>query len=136
MRYIDSIEQINPEMLEGFFQGWVCPPSNRTHLEVLRNSYAVVLAIDDSKEKVVGFITAISDGILSAHIPLFEVLPDYRNKAIGTELLRRMLARLKNLYGITLVCDNDLRPFYARFGMSAATAMNIRNYKWADANKP
>lgn len=128
-RYTESIENIAPEMLEGFFEGWDKQPSKETHLKILRNSYAVVLAIDDSKGKVVGFINAISDGILCAHIPLFEVLPEYRNQGIGTELTRRMLGKLKRFYGVSLMCDEELQSFYAHLGMSPGTGMNIRNYE-------
>ncbi len=38
--------------------------------------------IDDINNKVVGFITAISDGVISAYIPLLEVLPKYQNMKI------------------------------------------------------
>ena len=36
-----------------------------------------MLARDDAG-RVVGFVTAISDGVLSAYIPLLEVLPEYQ----------------------------------------------------------
>lgn len=129
VRYTDSLENITAEMLEGFFEGWDKQPSKETHLKILRNSYAVVLAIDDSKGKVVGFINAISDGILCTHIPLFEVLPEYRNQGIGTELARCMLSKLKKFYGVSLMCDEELQSFYARLGMSPGAGMNIRNYE-------
>ena len=128
IRYTDSIDGIGPSMLEGFFDGWPNPPSPETHLKVLANSFAVVLAVDDATEKVVGFVTAISDGVLSAFIPLLEVLPSYRGNGIGGELVGRMLAKLKHLYGISLMCDEELQPFYTRFCMMRGSGMNIRNY--------
>ena len=134
IRYTDSIENVTPSMLEGFFNGWINPPSEETHLKILRNSYAVVFAVDDSKGKVVGFVNAISDGVLCAHIPLFEVLPEYRNKGIGKELATRMLGKLKEFYGVSLMCDEELQSFYARFGMSPGTGMNIRNYERQSGN--
>jgi len=134
IRYTDSIENITPEMLEGFFDGWRNRPSRETHLKILKNSKFVVLAIDDSKSKVVGFISAISDGILCAYIPLLEVLAEYGKKGIGKELTTRMLAKLNKLYMIDLTCDKNLEPFYASCGMSPAieencTAMMVRNYE-------
>lgn len=128
IRYIDSTEAIDPSMLKGFFEDWISAPSLEMHLEILRSSYAVVLAMDESVGKVVGFITAISDGVHSAHIPLLEVLPEYRNRSIGSELVKRMLEKLKGLYGISLMCDEGLQVFYGRFGMSPGAGMNIRNY--------
>ncbi|WP_218212220.1 GNAT family N-acetyltransferase, partial [Pseudomonas sp. 2822-15] len=78
------------EMLQGFFVGWPNPPSSHTHLKLLEKSTHIVLAVDDENEQVVGFITAISDGVLSAYIPLLEVLTEYQGRGIGKELVRRM----------------------------------------------
>ena len=77
---------------------------------------------------VIGFITAISDGISCAYIPHLEVLPDYQGRGIGTELVNRMLARLRHLYMIDLVCDPAIQPFYERVGMRAVVGMVVRNY--------
>lgn len=84
--------------------------------------------MDPSTNQVVGFITAISDGILSAYIPLLEVLPAYKNKGIGKELVQRMFDELREVYMIDLCCDEDLIPYYEKFGMMPATGMIKRNY--------
>lgn len=73
-------------------------------------------------------MTAITDGILTAYVPLLEVLPDYQGMGIGSELARRMLARWAHLYAIDLLCDPDLQPFYARLGMRPASGMLLRHY--------
>ena len=126
--YTDSIENVAPDHLQGgFFVGWPHPPSPATHYKILANSAAVVLArLDDGT--VVGFITAISDGISSAYIPHLEVLPAYQGQGIGTALLRQMLEKLKHLYMVDLVCDPGLQPFYERLGMRAVVGMVVRNY--------
>ena len=126
--YTNTIEYITPQMLEGFFVDWPNPPSTETHLKLLSNSYKVVIAIDPTINKVVGFITAISDGVLSAYIPLLEVLPAYKNRGIGKELVQRMHNELEDLYMIDLCCDEDLVPYYEKFGMYTATGMVKRNY--------
>ncbi|WP_373604601.1 hypothetical protein [Bhargavaea cecembensis] len=61
---------ITPDMLEGFFVGWPDTPGCGTHLRLLRQSSHVVLAVDSDRRQVAGFITAVSDGVLSAYIPL------------------------------------------------------------------
>lgn len=127
--YIDSAKNITEDKLEGFFEGWTNSPSPKTHLKLLKNSDKVVLAIDDKKRKVVGFVTAISDEILSAYIPFLEVLPEYRGKGIGEELMRRMLKKLNGIYMIDTICDEELQAFYEKFGMRKAIGMIIRNYK-------
>ncbi|MBE2270609.1 MAG: GNAT family N-acetyltransferase [Anaerolinea sp.] len=111
----------------GFFEGWGKPPTPETHLNLLHGSSHVVLALDG--DQVVGFITAISDGVLSAYIPLLEVLPAYRGQGIGRELVARMLDQLKHLYMIDLICDPDLQPFYERLGMRRYSGMIYRNYE-------
>lgn len=129
--YTDSLDGITPDHLRGFFVDWGWPtfPSPETHLDILLNSYAVVLAIDSDSGQVVGYINAVSDGILSAYIPLLEVLQSWQGNGIGRELVRRMLARLEHLYMIDLLCDEDVQPFYERAGMQRATGMMVRNYE-------
>jgi GNAT superfamily N-acetyltransferase len=78
---------------------------------------------------VVGFITAIRDNVLAAYVPPLEVLPEYRGRGIGSQLVRRMLDRLKDLYMVDLLCDTDLQPFYASLGMVPATGIMLRNHE-------
>lgn len=127
--YRDSAEGIRAEQLRGgFWEGWPNPPSAETHARLLAGSAAVVLALDEASGQVVGFITAITDGVLAAYIPTLEVLPAWRGRGIGAELTRRMLARLSDLYVVDLICDPELQPFYARLGMRPAVGMVVRNY--------
>jgi ribosomal protein S18 acetylase RimI-like enzyme len=128
MRYLTSADTFTADQLHGFFVGWPNPPSPETQLDILRRSDAVVLAIDDETGNVVGFINALSDGVLSAFIPLLEVLPAYQGRGIGSELVRRMLALLGDLYAVDLLCDADVQPFYARLGMQPAQGMMLRRY--------
>ncbi len=126
--YTNTLEGIATEHLQGFFVGWPNPPTSAVHLRILTSSAAIVLARDDATSRVVGFITAISDGVSSAYIPHLEVLPAYQRSGIGSELMRRMLAQLRHLYMIDLICDTNVQPFYARLGMRPYTGMILRNY--------
>lgn len=114
LSYSDNATGVHSHQLTGFFVGWPNPPSAEQHLDILRGSAAVVLAIDDGA--VVGFATAVSDGVLSAFIPLLEVLPAYQHQGIATELVRRLLAQLDHLYMVDVCCDADLEPFDRRLG--------------------
>jgi len=130
IRYTDSLDGITADHLRGgFFVEFPRPPSPDTHLRILRGSAAVVLAIDGATGNVVGFVNAISDGVLAAYVPLLEVLPPYQGQGIGSELVRRLLDRLRHLYMIDLLCDEDVQPFYARLGMQPAAGMIVRNYE-------
>ncbi len=124
--YTTAVAGLTAAELEGFFAGWPTPPSPERHLELLRGSDHVVLARDGDDGRVVGFVTAISDGVLSAFIPLLEVLPSHQGRGIGTELVRRMLAELEPFYMVDLVCDPELEPFYERFEMMPLSGMGLR----------
>ena len=128
MIYTNSIESVTAENLDGFFVGWLNRPSPQTHLELLKSSDEIILAIDEHTGKVAGFITALTDRTLSAYIPFLEVLPAYQGQGVGKELVRRMLERLSDLYAVDLLCDPELQPFYAGLGMRQAFGMMIRNY--------
>jgi ribosomal protein S18 acetylase RimI-like enzyme len=127
--YSDSLTGVTAEKLSGFFVGWPQPPSPETHLRLLRTSDEIVLAREGPDGKVVGFITAITDRVLSAYLPLIEVLPEYQHRGIAGELMRRMLGKLDGLYMIDLVCDAELVPFYERFGLKPAPAMVRRDFR-------
>ena len=125
--YETNVEDVHERDLVGFFVGWPLPPTPGKHLSVLYGSDFVVLARDAESGRVVGYVTAVSDGVLSAYIPLLEVLPAYQGRGIGTELVRRLLTLLDGYYLVDLSCDEELVPFYERFGMQRRTAMGFRN---------
>jgi ribosomal protein S18 acetylase RimI-like enzyme len=127
VRYDDDLSGLRPEDLTEFFVDWPVAPSPEQRLAILRGSDHVVLAREEAANRVVGFATAITDGALSAYIPLLEVLPEYQGSGVGTELMRRLLAKLRDLYMVDLVCDPQLEAFYRRFGMVPLTGMALRN---------
>ena len=126
--YRSDLQGITADRLQGFFVGWPNPPAPATHLRLLAASEYVELAVDGATGQVVGFINAISDGVLTAYIPLLEVLPACQGQGIGAILVTRLLARLSHLYAVDLLCDADVQPFYARLGMRPATGMMVRHY--------
>lgn len=125
MEYRCSAQGVEPKDLLGFFDGWPYPPSPEKHLAVLQGSSHVVLAEDAGR--IVEFVTAISDGVLAAYIPLLEVRPEFRGHGVGSELVRRILAELGDLYMVDVVCDPDLIPFYQRFGLVPLAGLGRRN---------
>jgi ribosomal protein S18 acetylase RimI-like enzyme len=100
------------------------------HYKLLKNSYKFVLVIDEESNQVIGFINAISDGVLSAYIPLLEVLPEYQNQGIGKKLVHTLLEELKEIYMIDLMCDEELQPYYEKICMFKSSGMISRNYKF------
>ncbi|WP_330274522.1 GNAT family N-acetyltransferase [Lentzea sp. NBC_00516] len=123
--YSTDLSGLTEADLAGFFVGWPTPPSPAQHLAVLRGSYRVVIA--RSQDEVAGFVNMISDGVLTAFVPWLEVRPSFQGQGIGTELMRRIVAEAAHLYSVDLTCDDSLRPYYERLGMSALTGMGLRN---------
>jgi GNAT superfamily N-acetyltransferase len=128
IEFRDDLTTITATQLGGgFFEGWPSPPSPELHLAHLRGAEVAIVAVDAASGQVVGFISAIGDGLLVAFIPLLEVLSAYRGRGIGAELVARLLHRLEGRYSIDLACDADLVPFYERLGGTRGTAVLWRN---------
>jgi ribosomal protein S18 acetylase RimI-like enzyme len=128
IEYLETTDGLDPGMLQGFFVGWKTPHTPEVHLEILEKSAFIVLARDTNTGKVLGFITAISDLVQAAFIPLLEVLPEYQGRGIGKTLVTRMLEKLKHIYAIDLMCDENLQGFYQKLGMIPSMGMVVRNY--------
>lgn len=129
IKYINTLEDITTKNLEGFFVDWPNPPSVTKHYELLEKSSYIWLAVENETGNVVGFITAISDEVLSAYIPLLEVLPEYQGRGIGKRLIEKMLSTLGDLYMIDLLCDQDMQEYYEKFKMVRSQGMVFRNYQ-------
>jgi GNAT superfamily N-acetyltransferase len=133
--YLDDPATLTEDRLRGgFFEGWPSPASAETHLAHLRGAEVAIVAVDADSGDVVGFATAIGDGVLTAFVPLLEVLPAWRGRGIGRELMRRVLARLADRYAVDLVCDPELVPFYEALGGTAGTAVMWRNRRGTSVN--
>lgn len=80
------------------------------------DSYYHISVYDN--ERLVGYIDSVSNGATDAYIQDLMVHPDYQRRGVGTELMNRMIAALKqrHIYMITVVFEEDLKPFYRRFG--------------------
>jgi ribosomal protein S18 acetylase RimI-like enzyme len=127
IEYTSDVTHLRSDELAGFFVGWPRRPKPEFHLRVLHGSEHALIARDTESGEVVGFVTAVGDGVLSAYIPLLEVLPGYQGRGIGTELVRQLLALLDDRYMVDLCCDDDLVAFYERFGMARWVGMGLRN---------
>ncbi|GLZ39163.1 GNAT family N-acetyltransferase [Actinokineospora sp. NBRC 105648] len=108
--------------LAGFFVGWPTPPPDR--LAVLRGAAHVVLAHEGPD--LVGFATALSDGVLMASVSLVEVLPAHQGRGIGAGLVTRLLDEIGPLYGIDVCCDADTVGFYQRLGFQSVAGLVLR----------
>jgi len=136
IEYRETAEGLEASQLAGLFVDWLRQPTPEAHLDILHGSAHVVVALDEASDQVVGFVTAISDGVLSAYISLLEVLPEYQGRGIGSELMRRLLDQTKGLYMVDTLCDAHVQSYYARFGMRRSQGMNIRRYDRIPGGQP
>jgi len=86
--------------------------------KALLASHSVVSAWDGMK--LVGLGNAISDGHLVVYYPHLLVLPDYQGHGIGTELMRRLMARYEGFHQHILVADGRALDFYRKCGFERA----------------
>lgn len=116
---------IRPDMIEGMFVGWPDPPSAETLIRVMDGGYRRVWALSDGR--VVGYVNAISDGVLNAFIPWLEVHPEFQDQGVGAELIRRIVAELDGMYAIDVCCDAELVGWYERLGFVGFAGAGLRN---------
>lgn len=129
IRYQTNLEGIDASSIDGpFFVGWLDPPSVETHLEILRRADHVVLAIEGGS--VVGFANAISDGILTAYIPMVEVAESHQGRGIGKQLVERIVEDIGDIYFVDIITDEDFVEFYTKLGFKRITGVAKRNYEF------
>ena len=84
----------------------------------LLGSHSLFTAWD--KSKLVGLGNAISDGYLVVYYPHLLVLPEYQGRGIGSELMRRLMARYNGFHQHMLVADGRALHFYQKCGFERA----------------
>jgi len=86
--------------------------------KALLASHSLITAWDGSK--LVGLGNAISDGHLVVYYPHMLVCPEYQGRGIGTELMRRLMARYQGFHQHMLVADGRALEFYRKCGFERA----------------
>ena len=126
--YSESLDTLTDRELDGFLAHWDFSPPPGTLLKMLKGSSLVILARDDKKLVVCGYVAALSDQVSCGYISALEVRPEYRGCGIGTTLLLRITDRL-HVYGTYLSCAPSMIPFYESVGFRQVSGMTKRNAK-------
>jgi len=98
---------------------WGEAPDDPGALErLIGGSHAFLVATD--KGALVGMGRALSDRESDAYVQDIAVRADRRREGVGTEIVRRLVARLEDdgLAWIGLVAEPDAIPLYRRLGFS------------------
>ena len=86
--------------------------------KALLTSHSLVTAWEGTK--LIGLGNAISDGYLVVYYSHLLVLPEYQGRGIGTELMRRLMARYEGFHQHILVADGRALNFYRKCGFERA----------------
>ena len=91
-------------------------PLGLKHL--INGSFAFAVAIDKNSKKAIGMGRLISDGVSDAYIQDLIVLPEYRDKGIGRQLVKTLLDHClsKGIHWIGLIAEPDQDGFYENLG--------------------
>jgi hypothetical protein len=73
-------------------------------------------------------VTALSDGVTTAYLPLLEILPVHRRRCIGSERVRCVLLALGDPYMVDAACDADVLSCNQRLGIRPMTGAGLRRH--------
>jgi ribosomal protein S18 acetylase RimI-like enzyme len=104
--------------------GWGWRAADLTQLAALVEGSRFVVSARDG-ELLVGFARAISDGVTNAYVSTVAVLPEYRGRGIGAELVRRLLEG-KDTIRFVLHAAPGVQDFYRKLGFEDASDMLLR----------
>jgi GNAT superfamily N-acetyltransferase len=132
IEYRDS-HDVDLDQLAALFvsAGWDHRAYPRENLAALvANSRYVVSAWDGAR--LVGFARAISDGVSNAYVSTVAVLPEWRGKGIGREVVRRLVeGEGKAAIRWVLHAREELHDFYRINGFKPAP-----DILWRDRRPP
>ena len=80
----------------------------------MENFHTVFSAWD--KDKLVGMICVMDDGIMNGYVHYLLVHPEYQGKTIGRTLVNMVKEKYKEYLRIVLVAYDDELPFYEACG--------------------
>lgn len=96
--------------------GWPHRAADRSKLALLVSRSFYVSTGHDG-DRLVAFARALSDGVSNAYVSTVCVLPEYRGRGIGREVIRRMVEREEGgAIRWVLHARKELHPFYGLNG--------------------
>ena len=129
---------INRESLLKLYNdvGWTEYTNNPESLEnAVRNSLYVLTARD--RNKLVGLIRIVGDGLTIAYIQDILLLKEYKRKKIGTLLMTKALDKFKHVRQKVLLTDDteEARGFYKTFGFESCENGNLVSFVKFESKK-
>lgn len=84
-------------------------------LAIAMKNFETVFSAWDG-EKLVGLVSSMDDGIMTAYVHYVLVRPDYQKKGIGKELLRRVREKYEDYLRIVVISYDAEIEFYESCG--------------------
>jgi len=105
--------------------GWAWRAEDPVKLAALLEGSRFVTSAHDGA-RLVGFARAISDGVTNAYVSTVAVLPEYRGRGIGAELVKRLIEG-RDTIRFVLHAAPGVQGFYRKLGFEDAPDMLRRD---------
>ena len=108
--------EVDVEQLQNLFEqtDWA---TGRTigDIQKMLNNTSCCLTVWQT-EKLVGFARVLTDSVYRALLDDVVVDGEFRGRDVGREMLNRIVERFGHVEELFLGCQDDLVPFYEKFG--------------------
>lgn len=127
----ETNKNINSQNLLQLYEdaGWKIYTSDLEKLcEAINNSLYVLSAWD--KNKLVGLLRAVGDGLTIIYIQDILVLRDYQRQGIGSQLIKTTLEKYSKVRQIVLLTDakEDTTSFYENSCFAKVTSLGLNTF--------
>ena len=95
---------------------WAIGRSRETVERLIREASRVVGVYDGDRQ--IGFCRAFTDGLALAYLADVYVLPEYRGRGLGEELVREMVENGPFAHVKWILHTEDMHPLYRKFGFT------------------
>ena len=96
--------------------------------EAYKNSLCILGAFE--KEKLVGVVRVVGDGISIVFVQDILVLPEYQRQGVGSALMRAILEKYASAYQVELLTDSTekSKAFYSSVGLAPVGELGCSAY--------
>lgn len=93
-----------------------------------KNSLCILGAFE--KEKLVGVVRVVGDGISIVFVQDILVLPEYQRQGVGSALMRAILEKYASAYQVELLTDSTekSKAFYSSVGLAPVGELGCSAY--------
>ncbi|HEC72649.1 MAG TPA: GNAT family N-acetyltransferase [Thermoplasmatales archaeon] len=93
--------------------------------DLIKDSFVFMVVIEKKSGRAIGMGRLLSDGVSDAYIQDFVVLPKYRGRGIGKQLVKKLVeyCHSKGIHWIGLIAEPNQDGFYSKIGFK-----HMKNY--------